>query len=87
MDHLLLELVGETDDLDGIELAFVDADTASLTEGLGYHRFTPLTECDAFHPCPVEGAEPLAFVVAFPVLASVYQNGRDPHGLSDYLLY
>ena len=87
VDHLLLQFVGESYDLDGIELALVDADTATLAEGLGDDGLSPLTERDAFHPCPVEGAEPLALVIAFLVLASVYQNGRDPHGPTDNLLY
>ena len=80
VDHLLLELIGESYDLDGIELALVDTDTASLAQCLRDDGFTPFTERDTFDPCPVEGAELLAFMVAFPILASVYQNGRDPHG-------
>ena len=80
MDHLGLQLVGETNDLDGIELTLVDADTASLAYGLGDDGFASLAEGYALgDSSPHEGTEVDAFLVAFLVLASVVKNRGYPH--------
>ena len=79
--HLGLQLVREAYDLDGVELALVDADAASLAEGLGDDGLAAFPECDAFgHARSDEGAEFDALLVALPVLASVVEHRRYPHG-------
>ena len=84
MDHLALELVGKTDDLDRIELTFVDTDSATLADRLRDDGFTLLSEGDAFcDTCPHEGTEVDALLVAFSVLASIVKDRGYPHDASN----
>ena len=82
--HLALQLIGETDDLDGIELTFVNTDSATLTKCLGDDGLTPLTEGDTLRDSrPHEGTEVDTLLVAFPVLASIVKDRGYPHDASN----
>ena len=83
MNYFLLELVGQTYDLDRLKGAFVHADPATYAEFLRYLRFAFLTEGNDFHSSAHLRAVLDTFNIAPLRLAAILQQGCDAHGLGN----